>query len=512
MIPVMNGWGKRSFSLLFAVFCLTCTALAQNATNGGNIQILGTNIQTICPGETPALITSVNPASGGDPTAGIEYLWMYGSSLPFSNSNFSIAPGINDGETYQPGPIGSTTYFIRCARRTGWTAFQAESNIVTVNVTGSPTAMIIGAPSNLYNGGTVDVSAFNQPNTTYTWDMNGNGFANCFGENCSFTYTTPGTYTITLTATNALTGCVTTTSTTVVVTAASEANIMDPCDCGNAANLFTPTAYYNNDYILINSNAGETWFFNNTGGTTLFNSALQPIPNGTVIPEIQPGVYFLNVWFIANAGWTATATNTNGYTLSTGPVTLPANCVPCTNPLPVQLKDFRATAVDGGIMLKWNTESEENNSHFEVESSIDASRFDYHGKVEGAGNSTSSLSYSYFVENPVPGDNYFRLRQVDFDGQNEFSNTVSIRINAEDPILAVVPNPVNEKAIIRLGDTMTPGTKLELVTATGQLVKTINITSTSQEMNMADLPAGIYFLRVEDAPRSAAAYYKIVKQ
>ena len=511
MIPVIDNWGKRSFTLLFAVFCLSFTGFAQNATNGGNIQVLGSNIQTICPGETPAEISSVNPASGGDPNANLEYLWMYGNSLPFSNTTFNNAPGINNGENYQPGPIGSTTYFIRCARRAGFTEFQAESNIVTINVNSSPSAIIIGAPSNLFGGGSVDVSAPYQPNTTYTWDMNGNGFPNCFGQNCSFTYNTPGTYVITLTATNASTGCVTTTSTTVLVTAPSTANIADPCFCGNPANLFTPTGYFNNDYILINSNPGETWFFNNTGGTTVFNSALQPIPNGTVIPEIQPGVYFLNLWFNGGlGGWSASATN-GLFNLPTGPGAT-NTCPPCANPLPVELKDFHATAVDGGIMLKWNTASEENNSHFEVESSIDAARFDYHGKVEGAGNSTSLLSYSYFVENPVPGDNYFRLRQVDFDGQNEFSPTVSIRINAEDPILAVVPNPVNEKAIIRLGDTITPGTKLELVTATGKLVQRINVTSTSQEVNMADLPAGIYFLRVEDAPRSAAAYYKIVKQ
>ena len=448
----------------------------------------------------------------------IEYLWMVGNVFSTDPANdYTPASGINNLENYSPPVAGGTTYYVRCARRTDFQTFQVESNILVVTVVAAPTAIITSGAGNVFTGATVDFTAGNSPGSTFSWDFNGDGFPDAFGPNATTTFSTPGTFPVTVFVTNS-NGCTSSFTTNVTVSAPTNASAVDPCNCANPENLATPAGFFIHDFILINSNPGETWTFTNTTGLPMFtisNGVATPLPTTFTIPENpnMPGQYYLPIWFVAeNGGWGGSLSNGMSV-LSTGPgPVLPTACMPCPNPLPVELLDFSATPTNGGIMLKWQTASEENNSHFEIEYSLDASRFDYVGKVEGAGNSSSLLSYSFFVENPVPGDNYFRLRQVDFDGQNEFSPIVSIRIDADEPILSVVPNPVNEKAIIRLGDSVTHGTKLEIVSTTGQVVQLVNVNSTSQEINISDLPAGIYFLRVEDAPRSAEAYYKIIKQ
>ncbi len=104
--------------------------VCNNVTSGGTI---GSN-QTICAGETPALISSLSLPAGGSGT--IEYIWLQ-STTACPNSLTQIIPGAN-GTTYQPGPLTTTTYFRRCARRSGCTDYIGESNCVTITVTPGP--------------------------------------------------------------------------------------------------------------------------------------------------------------------------------------------------------------------------------------------------------------------------------------------------------------------------------------------------------------------------------------
>jgi hypothetical protein len=72
-------------------------------------------------------------------------------------------------------------------------------------------------------------------------------------------------------------------------------------------------------------------------------------------------------------------------------------------------------------VLKWSTASETNNSHFIIEKSFDAINFFEIGNVAGAGNSSTTLYYS-FTDNNVNGFAYYRLKQVDFNGTYSYSN------------------------------------------------------------------------------------------
>ncbi len=111
--------------------------------------------------------------------------------------------------------------------------------------------------------------------------------------------------------------------------------------------------------------------------------------------------------------------------------------------LPVELVDFRGTATPDGNLLQWETASERNNDFFEIQRSLTAANWEAIAVVEGNGDSDQFISYKYLDRNPLPGRNFYRLRQVDFDGVFEFSYIISV-VTGDIPQLQVqsyFPNP-----------------------------------------------------------------------
>lgn len=107
--------------------------------------------------------------------------------------------------------------------------------------------------------------------------------------------------------------------------------------------------------------------------------------------------------------------------------------------LPVELTDFTARAAGKDeVALQWLTRNEENNARFEVERSVDGSRFVQLGAVAGAGESQTEQAYSFRDRSPLPGENFYRLRQVDVDGRSSYSNVIVVSIAGG---LTVFPNP-----------------------------------------------------------------------
>jgi len=101
--------------------------------------------------------------------------------------------------------------------------------------------------------------------------------------------------------------------------------------------------------------------------------------------------------------------------------------LPNSTPLPVELSSFTIKQEETVAVLNWTTASEINNSRFYVEHSIDGYDFLTIGSVEGAGNSVEEIHYSFTDMDPVGGTNYYRLKQVDFDGQYEYTEIVILQ-------------------------------------------------------------------------------------
>lgn len=170
--------------------------------------------------------------------------------------------------------------------------------------------------------------------------------------------------------------------------------------------------------------------------------------------------------------------------------------------LPVVWKSFTATKATDANILRWSTASESNNSHFEIQRSLDGKNYEAIAKIKGAGNSSKVVSYSFNdVKAPAAKTTYYRLKQVDFDGKSEYSKVVSI-INVEQKtgLGASLPNPFNTELNVTINAAASSLATVELMdmigkthhTSTEQLAEGAN--KVTIETN--DMPNGIYFIRV----------------
>jgi hypothetical protein len=190
----------------------------------------------------------------------------------------------------------------------------------------------------------------------------------------------------------------------------------------------------------------EYWMVNRTVGTS----------TPTVTLHWKDNVYHLinDLADLTVAHWNASAlpnprwekmsnnsANTNG-TLSTGtivtdvafphfsPVTFGSEAG--TNPLPVELVDVKALLLDTRVNISWTTKTETNNDYFDVERSSDGINFIRISSVKGFGTTSLVNYYTTFDNAPLYGLSYYRLKQVDFNGEYTYSNIVSVHYAQPD--------------------------------------------------------------------------------
>lgn len=125
-------------------------------------------------------------------------------------------------------------------------------------------------------------------------------------------------------------------------------------------------------------------------------------------------------------------------------------------PLPVELTSFTALIQNKSINLKWQTATEVNNYGFEIqrqkiEIRNQNSEWETLGFVQGYGNSNSPKEYLFEDKNPQVGKLQYRLKQIDFGGTYEYSNTVEVNFDA--PVNFSLdqnyPNPFNPETTIQ---------------------------------------------------------------
>jgi hypothetical protein len=95
--------------------------------------------------------------------------------------------------------------------------------------------------------------------------------------------------------------------------------------------------------------------------------------------------------------------------------------------LPITLSSFTGEAKDFGTKLTWTTASEVNNQYFELLRAGDDKNFASIGRINGAFNSSESKTYSFSDFNPIKGNNYYQLKQVDLDGKSETFGPVAVK-------------------------------------------------------------------------------------
>jgi Secretion system C-terminal sorting domain/Prolyl oligopeptidase family len=169
--------------------------------------------------------------------------------------------------------------------------------------------------------------------------------------------------------------------------------------------------------------------------------------------------------------------------------------------LPVTLTSFDAIAKNNAVDLTWNTESESNSSHFAVERSSNGREFKEIGRVKSSGNSTTAKNYKFTDNNPLSGNNYYRLKMVDLDATFKYSEVRRVSMNGSDLEFSFGPNPVINEANIRITGNQRTRLNVTVTDLMGRTLKSMSFSKTdivfSQKINLAELPAGQYVLSVK---------------
>ena len=175
-----------------------------------------------------------------------------------------------------------------------------------------------------------------------------------------------------------------------------------------------------------------------------------------------------------------------------------------TGPLPVTLSSFNATlSADNKVNLNWSTSMEINCSRFVVQRSYDAIHFTDIQTV--AGNGTTNLFHSYSAaDDTYPFANeivYYRLKQIDLDGKENFSKTVSVKIkNANQPIV-ISPNPFTDFININFQSDKRKRLSIKLFNINGKeiMTKEMDVDKGNNYFkidHLSNLPSGNYLLQL----------------
>ena len=195
--------------------------------------------------------------------------------------------------------------------------------------------------------------------------------------------------------------------------------------------------------------------------------------------------------------------------------------------VPVELTSFTANVTRNAVSLNWQTATETNNSGFELQRSLtpnpspkERGVFETIGFVPGFGTTTEPKSYSFIDENVSAGKYQYRLKQIDFDGSFEYSNTVEVEITSptEFSLEQNYPNPFNPSTNIKYAISSRQFVTLKIFNSLGEEIETLvnefqdaGVHSKLYILN-STLPSGVYYYQLRVYPVSGVGGFVETKK
>lgn len=173
--------------------------------------------------------------------------------------------------------------------------------------------------------------------------------------------------------------------------------------------------------------------------------------------------------------------------------------------LPVALLTFSAEIIENDINLKWATASETNSEYFAIEKSKSLnsdSAWIQAGVVPGQGTSNTLIEYEYLDKEAYEGITYYRLRQVDINGDLKYSDPIVVnRIIIDDFSYSIVPNPTGEdEATLFINNKTLANLLIVVYDESGKLMQTTNpciVNSCVLKLDFSSYQNGIYFITIK---------------
>ncbi|MCP9754755.1 T9SS C-terminal target domain-containing protein [Lacihabitans sp. CCS-44] len=175
------------------------------------------------------------------------------------------------------------------------------------------------------------------------------------------------------------------------------------------------------------------------------------------------------------------------------------NCTAITttssNANPVKISYFKGLSQENQISLNWETETETSFSHFVVQRSGNAQEFGDLQIIKAKGESTEKTTYQFIDQNPFPGMNYYRLRQLDNDGSISYSKIIDINAEGGASETLIYPNPGSGSFNIKSNETILES---EAYNSSGKSVAVkLEKSGDKYQLDFLQKPeSGLYFLKV----------------
>ncbi|WP_026904965.1 T9SS type A sorting domain-containing protein [Pedobacter glucosidilyticus] len=222
-----------------------------------------------------------------------------------------------------------------------------------------------------------------------------------------------------------------------------------PLDGSPANQVNTATPY------LIKASLSQVVeiFANSNSTSSTYSYGTNPsvnIPANTYHVYVD-GVKYAEDFPKASSAYTQTNINAISFTLSSNATqeTVKISNISVTYPastVPVSFTSFTGENTASGILLNWKTASEKSNSHFEIFRAGEDKDFKFVSRINGKGNSDAIQNYSYTDNNPLNGNNYYQLKQVDFDGtETIYNQLVAVKSSLSNQNFKVY---VNEEGLL----------------------------------------------------------------
>ncbi|MCL4106216.1 UNVERIFIED_CONTAM: hypothetical protein GTU68_061058 [Idotea baltica] len=420
------------------------------------VQPGGAKEVSICPGDSVQLNIAgyLNVGTTSGPSVATKYLWIPSAGLSCDTCANPMA-----------SPDSTTTYKA--------VAYNCPScgDIDTIRVTVSQ--VWVDAPDQiLCSGDSVEMSAFHPiPGTNFTWTPPGTIFPTNVQNPDAFP-TIPTWYYVT--AIDTINNCTTSDSALVLT---------------GTPSLLPPMI---NDTTLL-CDSGVVVFPLNPNFTPIGNDFYEwnLIPNITPDPNSPSSDAMINT-NIAPATYFFELKVTNAFGCETvDSVRVDVVCIP----LPSPLFSFTGYRDAIGNFLEWSTEPGLEASLFELERSPDGGTFELINAQNPSGNSGVQQGYDFVDRSPLAGNNFYRLKITDQNGETMYSET--ILLNSEfDLLVSIHPNPA--KDLVQLSaDRVLSEAQIRIMDISGKTVlETQNLEGQQFQLNCAHLSRGAYFIEL----------------
>ena len=182
----------------------------------------------------------------------------------------------------------------------------------------------------------------------------------------------------------------------------------------------------------------------------------------------------------------------------------------CVTVIPIELMFFEAKLKNQSIILIWQTATEVNISHYDIERSTDGKTFDKIGETKAKG---KAATYEFLDRTPLSTTMYYRLKINDLDGKTDYSKIISLPHQQKVLSVKTFPNPFGDNITVSITTAQKSDLIIVLTDILGRSVYQWKAKNTEGALilpvSTVNLPSGTYFLKVSDG--QSALLRKIVK-